>query len=304
MSKGSLFFGNASGKLGQVVLSTLKGQQIARAYQPKVANPKTTLQTDQRAIFANAVKFFKHSQQNLFKFAFEDKKKRESDYNAFMRHNVSVAMLPTRSAYNNPFYPAVGNRWMLSYGSMVEPELSLFNADYGFSFNLGEADRNTYTVGQFSSYLISKYSLAEGDIVTFVAVLANEVHDIEDEGEEPVSWAISQIIVSTSDTSILFNVLNERLTSHKLAFAITGSGSASYIQGLGNQGKSGCGGFSVIFSRKTGNELKVSTSYLYNNNAANSIYQASLQSAYRTAALNSWGRQTEAVLEGSIAKSE
>lgn len=63
MSKGSLFFGNASGKLGQVVLSTLKGQQIARAWQPKVANPKTSQQQLQRAKFANAVKFFKRAQR-------------------------------------------------------------------------------------------------------------------------------------------------------------------------------------------------------------------------------------------------
>ena len=88
MSKGSLFFGNASGKLGQVVLSTMKGQQIARAWQPKVANPKTSQQQLQRAKFANSVKFFKRAQQNLFKFAFEDRRKNESDYNAFMRHNV------------------------------------------------------------------------------------------------------------------------------------------------------------------------------------------------------------------------
>ena len=113
MSKGSLFFGHASGKLGQVVLSTMKGQQIARAWQPKVSNPKTSQQQLQRAKFANAVKFFKRAQQNLFKFAFEDRRKNESDYNAFMRHNVVSSAVLDRSVYDNFYYPTFANDWLL-----------------------------------------------------------------------------------------------------------------------------------------------------------------------------------------------
>ena len=120
MSKGSLFFGNASGKLGQVVLSTVKGQQIARAWQPKVANPKTSQQQLQRAKFANSVKFFRRAQQNLFKFAFEDKRKNESDYNAFMRHNVVSSAVLDRVVYDNFNYPALADNWLLSFGSLGE----------------------------------------------------------------------------------------------------------------------------------------------------------------------------------------
>ena len=120
MSKGSLFFGNARGKLGQVVLSTIKGQQIARAYQPKVANPQTATQTNQRAKFANAVKFFRQARKNMFLFAYEDKKPRESYYNAFMRHNIAYSVTLPRVSYDDPKFPALGNEFVLSDGSLGE----------------------------------------------------------------------------------------------------------------------------------------------------------------------------------------
>src|SRR5574344_1909223 len=119
MSKGSLYFGKASGKLGQIVLSNVKGQQIARAWQPKVANPRTSVQQMQRAKFANAVKFYKRATQNLFKFAFEDKRRTESDYNAFMRHNVESSLIFNRISYDNINYPALGE-WAISVGSLGE----------------------------------------------------------------------------------------------------------------------------------------------------------------------------------------
>ena len=50
--KHSLLMGTARGKLGNMVFSRVDGQQIARAYNPVVANPKTVGQATQRAIFA------------------------------------------------------------------------------------------------------------------------------------------------------------------------------------------------------------------------------------------------------------
>lgn len=53
-------FGNAySGKAGNMVFSTLNGEQIVRAYQPNVTNPQTPLQTAQRSRFSLAVEIAK-----------------------------------------------------------------------------------------------------------------------------------------------------------------------------------------------------------------------------------------------------
>lgn len=44
-------FGTGSGKVGSAVFATAGGEQIVRQYQPKVANPNTDAQVEQRAKF-------------------------------------------------------------------------------------------------------------------------------------------------------------------------------------------------------------------------------------------------------------
>lgn len=49
--KSTGLFGKNSGRVGGVVYSTYRGEQIVRAYQPKVKNPNTARQVAQRAKF-------------------------------------------------------------------------------------------------------------------------------------------------------------------------------------------------------------------------------------------------------------
>lgn len=49
--KSTGLFGKNSGKVGGVVYSNYRGEQIVRAYQPKVSNPNSVLQVAQRAKF-------------------------------------------------------------------------------------------------------------------------------------------------------------------------------------------------------------------------------------------------------------
>lgn len=56
MAKGNLFLGMARGKVGSVVFSRLEGQQVSRAYNSQVANPKSVGQRIQRAVFATATR--------------------------------------------------------------------------------------------------------------------------------------------------------------------------------------------------------------------------------------------------------
>lgn len=50
MAKNNLFLGNASGKIGDVVLYTARGQQIARKYNPSPHNPQSPTQLLQRVV--------------------------------------------------------------------------------------------------------------------------------------------------------------------------------------------------------------------------------------------------------------
>ena len=303
MSKGSLFFGNASGKLGQVVLSTVKGQQIARAWQPKVANPKTSQQQLQRAKFANSVKFFKRAQQNLFKFAFEDKRKNESDYNAFMRHNVVSSAVLDRILYDNFNYPAIANDWLLSFGSLGEISAENDIADKEgvqlMTLPLGTGEPANLTIASASQAFVDNYKAINGDFITLVGIRSG-VKTLTDDPYSAPEWHIVQFVVDTTNTEKLIAYLQKQDADAAAFFTKNGNDPADVILAFDYDGSSWLG---VILSRVTANGVKVSTSPLVPNYYAYDIYQKSLELGYRQSALNSWGRSSEPILKGGIAKS-
>lgn len=303
MSKGSLFFGNASGKLGQVVLSTIKGQQIARAWQPKVSNPKTSQQQLQRAKFANSVKFFKRAQQNLFKFAFEDKRKNESDYNAFMRHNVVSSAVLDRSVYDNFNYPALADNWLLSFGSLgeINADNDIAEKEYVqlLTLPLGTGEKANLTIASASQALVSNYKAVNGDYVTLVGVRSS-VKTLSKDPRVAPEWHIMQFVVDTTNTGKLIEYLEKQDEDASTFFSTDGREPANIIFSYSNDG---CAWLGIILSRVTANGVKVSTSNLMPNYYAYEIYQSSLALPYRQSALNSWGRSSEPILKGGIAKS-
>ena len=303
MSKGSLFFGHASGKLGQVVLSTVKGQQIARAWQPKIANPKTSQQQLQRAKFANAVKFFRRAQQNLFKFAFEDKRKNESDYNAFMRHNVVSSAVLDRSVYDNFNYPAFADNWLLTYGSLGEINADNEQSDKRvvqlLNLSLGTGEIANLTIASASKAFVDNYKAINGDYVTIVGVFS-KVKSLTDDPKIAPDWHIVQFVVDTTNTGKLVENLQKQDIGAEEFFAKDGKDPANIIFSVSNEG---CTWLGIILSRVTANGVKVSTSNLMANYYAYEIYQNSLALPYRQSALNSWGRSSEPILKGGIAKS-
>lgn len=303
MSKGSLFFGNASGKLGQVVLSTVKGQQIARAWQPKVANPKTSQQQLQRAKFANAVKFFRRAQQNLFKFAFEDKRKNESDYNAFMRHNVVSSAVLDRSVYDNFNYPALANNWLLTFGSLgeINADNDIASKEYVqlLTLPLGTGEIANLTIASASQAFVNNYNAINGDFVTLVGV-KSDVRTLTMDTKYAPEWHIVQFVVDTTNTGKLVENLKKQDSYAENFFGKDGGEPANIIFSYENDG---CAWLGIILSRVTANGVKVSTSNLMPNYVAYQIYEESLALPYRQSALNSWGRSSEPILKGGIAKS-
>lgn len=310
MSKGSLFFGKASGKLGQIVLSNVKGQQIARAWQPKVANPRTTVQQMQRAKFANAVKFYKRATQNLFKFAYEDKRKTESDYNAFMRHNVERSMIVNRLSYDNISYPALGG-WLISIGSLGEflsnnydsrtitdavgLNSPIDNPDNMYKFPEGITE-STATVAHVSDYLKHDFGAQDGDYVTFVGI-DTDLTLISDQPGSGPWWSITQIKIDSTNTNLFLDTVNKQAVN-KLGIDITDRVGAIIWKSPENKAAL----FGVVLSRVTANGVLVSTSNLGTNETGVDVITASLQDAYRQHALNSWLRSSDPILKGSVVK--
>ena len=297
MSKGSSYWSTARGKIGNTVVAINKGQRIERAYQPVVSNPKSDKQMIQRAIFACQVKFFRKGAKNLFKFAFENKKQTESDYNAFMRNNRGVGMIVTREQYLNEYYPAIGNKFMLTQGSLSEivvnddvDDLSIYAKTNGTV----TGDVASMTVAQLTSVLESLYGdYEDGDILTVVRVKSS-LEDITDEPSSQPAWNIYQLVLNSENTALVkdkgFPMCKFTASANKIEFFET---DADHVDSM-----------AVIVSRNSDNGIKVSDSYLHLNDIAATIESDSKATRFRREALDSWGATGESILQGSISSDD
>ena len=91
MSKGSLFWANASGKLGESVYYRAGGEQRNRTYVKNIKNPKSEKQVAQRFKLLNLMSVF-HSITSVLKVSFPDKETKRSGWNEFVSANASRSM--------------------------------------------------------------------------------------------------------------------------------------------------------------------------------------------------------------------
>lgn len=290
MSKRSLFWSQATGKLGDIVLARRKGETIARAYVAQPANPKTQPQMRQRILFANAVKFYKDANANYFKFAYEDKKPNESDYNAFMRHNVVSKSTLLKMAQVKGNFPAVGKNWIIANGSLNGANYDGEDTQTPALVVTG-ASASTLTVGQLSALLKSTYGLVSDDIVTIVKIRTLATTVYEDSYPYPApEWIIRQFRIDESDTTTLHDIdVDFVCASDKMVLETT--------QGLACW----CG---VVFSRQTANGLKVSDAMLIGNDFAKILWDESQDPGWQLDCLASWGASQLAILQGGALPQE
>lgn len=117
MSKGSLFFANASGKLGETVFYRSNGEQRNRTYIRHIKNPKTESQMKNRIQLANWAAMYRRLKPILAK-TFTSRKVTESGFNALVRANKSrLRYAIDKSMLEKCSYIPVGAR--VSSGSIV-----------------------------------------------------------------------------------------------------------------------------------------------------------------------------------------
>lgn len=311
MAKGNMFLGYARGSVGDVTFYRDGGLQRARARNRRPANPRSNRQMTQRALFANAVKFHKLAVSKFFKFAFEDKRSNESDYNAFMRENLKRGVLISKTAFDTQDYPALGD-WILSRGSLAE----IYGVGIGetalqsMHFPLPVRDvtlSSDPTVAEISQALISQAQgqWMVGDIITLVEVTAGK-YDVPTATPTPrrylTNFLLWQFIVDTSDTRTFKSVCQDFFISNQtidgvqrlcISVGVNAASAAEYWQqGLHQAG--------VIHSR-VGDTTQVSRCEL----VANANYRQAIEDAqadsYVSAVLADWQASGEAILQGSLA---
>ena len=287
MAKGNMFLSQARGKVGSVVFAVVKGQQTARVHNPSPANPRTNGQQAQRSLLANMTKFYKRGTKNFYKFAYEDRTIRESDFNAFARKNTMRGVYMPKELYDHAGTPALG-KYIVSDGSITTNIQDYFSGEnYGV---IVPGSAAITTVGAFSSALIAQSpNLTEGDIFTMVLADSDFGADMMTAGEAP-TWTIFQFYLNTADLRPLAQI---GLQDIALPSGVTGR----YI-GVDIAGVDRASFGATIISRNTPTKLLVSTSELKGSAVANVLYDWLRGEFMKRQAAISWGANPDAVLQG------
>ena len=128
MAKGSQYWGNASGKLGEQVLYRAGGEQRARTYVSRIKNPRTEGQAVNRLSMRNFATMFR-AFKDVIRLSFPNRPVKESGFNAFIKANktASSAAISALAANSGYFVPkgitiAKGNLGAINGSWIDNPE--------------------------------------------------------------------------------------------------------------------------------------------------------------------------------------
>lgn len=311
MSKGSSYWGTATGKIGNTVVRVRKGVRVESAYQPNVKNPRSNSQVVQRGKFSDAVGFYKRAMANFFRMAFEDKKTNETDFNAFMRHNVSRGYVYSRQMVRGGqgALPYIG-KWLLSFGSLYNMPIESGTSGLIVTGWLPEQERDTATMGNMFANWISAGFVQEGDILTVVRILTSAdgagYDEYQDEalgllpgftytgtlaeGQAPV-WSVDQYIIKPDATGLI--------KAQKWITLPTDGAATINFANMGLASVDSARAAAAIITRKTANGLLCSTTPLVWNKTAETMMTTMATENWLEGQRKAWNSQN-VILAGAL----
>lgn len=311
MSKGSSYWGTATGKIGNTVVRVRKGVRVESAYQPNVSNPRSSGQVVQRGKFSDAVGFYKRALSNFFKMAFEDKKTNETDFNAFMRHNVSRGYVYSRQMVTGGqgALPYIG-KWLLSFGSLLNMPIVSETSGLVVTDWIPDGDRNTATMGNMFASWIADGLAQEGDILTVVRILSSadgagydEYTDealgllpgitytgVLPEGVAP-RWSVDQYIIKSDSDGLI--------KSQRWITLPTDGAATINFSDMGIASVDSARAAAAIITRKTANGLLCSTTPLVWNKTAETMMTQMATDNWLEGQRKAWSSQ-HVILAGAL----
>lgn len=310
MAKGNIFMGTLKGRIGDNVFYIQHGEQNVIKYQPNVSNPQTAPQMYQRSRFLAANKFYTRGRQAFFKFAFENKRKGESDFNAFMRENIAEAPNITRDAYQFSNYPIIG-QFLVTRGSLPTLKYGAVNNNWNCDLEIPYPSQPISTVGELSQLMLQSFVYQAGDIITLLFINTNTRTGVPSlsPSESPAvygapDWHIIQFKLNTLDTT--------DLTELGLWYSQTPEGNLR-LQGDENTDffpeEFYCG-MACVHSRYQRGKLKVSNARIILNYSATLANESQRQDSIVEAVIADWRAakevpvQSDIILKGALAKSK
>lgn len=268
---------NVRKKQGGNVYYTLKGQQVSREIPANVANPRTDLQMSQRVKLANLVAMYRCMKSFMPK-AWENKGRTLSDYNAFVRSNLTnspVALTKGEAASG----ACVVAPYKVCEGTLSPIELTAQEGGFISNLGLGALQiESTTTVAEFSEALIANNNgIQYGDQLSFVQLI-QQTSDVT--GNPYVVMRKYEVTLSTSTDEIGNYLPMDLLQSDNGYLAVVED--------------TPVGGIFFCLSRKNGSKILVSTQYIVmDDRTVLDIYSSA---EHIQAAKSSYGETTEVFL--------
>lgn len=309
MAKGNIFMGTLKGRVGESVFYVSRGEQNQVKYQRNISNPQSSPQVYQRSRFLAANKFYTRGRQQFFKFAFENKRKGESDFNAFMRENIKNAPNITRDAFELSNYPIIG-QFTVSKGSLPTMAVGVRNSGWRIYLDVPYKSFEQDTIGALSSHMLQSSVYEVGDIITLLFIQSNTTSGVPEVVPStsgnvygaPV-WKIIQFKVDPSDTTDIVD----------LGIWYTDDGLGNMIL-IGDEDTEWFpeyqySAFTCVHSRNVRGKLKVSTQTLTVSEPSFQAIEDQRDEDYIKQVIANWKTpstvpvQSDAILKGSLVTS-
>ena len=206
--------GKRRGSVGNETYAIVKGNNVVKSKIIQVNDAKTPDQIEQRSKLQNAVKAYQNIGSDFLKRCFEDKKQKQSTYNAFVSHNAKIAQPFFKKYSDDKNIIGIGS-FETSYGSLpVLPiaktaDITVDESTYKyFGIELTNDISDDATIGEVSTVLINKYGLTEGSLINGVSMY-NEGVKFKDDNNDPlelglvysVKKALNNFIVNKSEAA-------------------------------------------------------------------------------------------------------
>lgn len=306
-----MLLGYARGKVGSLVFSRRKGEQITRARNFHPANPRTLAQMSQRMKMYAPVALYKATLASSFKYAFQDQRANESAFNVFVRKNIAIAPWVDKSLASQlapiPFPALVSDGSLQSVdtfvGSITEQINDQKETIHWATAILGLEGLDQMTVAEISAALIAKYpTLQYGDMLTFITInaqgLSVEGSAVLFNGVDTLQYKTAQMVLSETDnaTTESLGFVNAWPTDEAegapKGFALVGGDGLFDSDNVVSAG-------AIIVTRKSGSSVIASTERLQLNAFATEVYNLMSTDAYRQSAAQSYLVQESPLLDPS-----
>ena len=284
----SLMYRGAKGQIGGQVLYTRNGETVARELAPQVANPRTPAQMEQRIKLSNLVAVYR-ANMAWMKGAFENKKPKESDYNAFVSANIANTEVAL-SKSNVASGAAVVAPYKISNGTLPMVETLLNGTDLVSNIALGNlAIDDETTIGELSQAIIANNSGIVAGMQ--LSVIINMQLAAAGSGVPYINTRAYELIINEDDTTPVLNAVPDGI--------LESVGTTTTTLGI-NTSDLGDGAGAFVLSRTIGGKTYVSTQALvfYGSNAT---YRAFTSPQAVSAAIASYGEGAETFLSSNSA---